>query len=184
MSHRQHHTLQAPPFFAPSSPFENTQHTLDDPVERLLERARTGHPLEAQALRRLARESFEAGFAAGASRLVATAPIDAPHSPASPSPHARLRDRPASRAAAPAPTSAPVPTRETASETDPIATLSPRRLEVLQLVARGLTNREIGDVLSISTNTVKAHLKSILEILDLTNRTEAAMALHDFEASR
>ena len=64
---------------------------------------------------------------------------------------------------------------------NPIASLSPRRLAALELVARGLTNREIANVLGISTNTVKAHLKGILETLDLTNRTEAAMAFQEFE---
>jgi DNA-binding NarL/FixJ family response regulator len=62
-----------------------------------------------------------------------------------------------------------------------VAHLSPRRLEVLRLVARGLTNREIGEVLGISAHTVKAHVAGLLEALDLTNRTEAAVALHEYE---
>ena len=62
-----------------------------------------------------------------------------------------------------------------------IARLSPRRFAVLELVARGLTNREIASVLAISTNTVKAHLTAVLEALELTNRTEAATAFRDFE---
>ena len=65
-----------------------------------------------------------------------------------------------------------------------VADLSPRRLEVLELVAKGLTNREIGDALGISAHTVKAHVAGVLEALDLTNRTEAAVALREFEAEQ
>jgi len=53
--------------------------------------------------------------------------------------------------------------------------LTPRQLEVLSLIARGLTNREICSVLSIAEGTVKAHLAAIFEALDVTNRTEAAV---------
>jgi DNA-binding NarL/FixJ family response regulator len=42
---------------------------------------------------------------------------------------------------------------------------------------RGLTNKEIGDVLGISAATVKVHVAAILETLDVSNRTEAAMAM-------
>jgi len=54
-------------------------------------------------------------------------------------------------------------------------TLTPRQLEVVSLVARGLTNREICDVLAIAEGTVKAHLAAIFEALEATNRTEAAV---------
>lgn len=53
--------------------------------------------------------------------------------------------------------------------------LTERQLEVLSLMARGLTNREICDVLAIAENTVKTHVKAILEALEATNRTEAAV---------
>lgn len=72
----------------------------------------------------------------------------------------------------------------TSSLTELIDALTPRRLEVLKLVARGLTNPEIARVLEISTNTIKVHLKGILETLELTNRTEAAMAWQDYEVER
>ena len=52
--------------------------------------------------------------------------------------------------------------------------LSSREVEVLQLVAEGATNKEIGDSLFISENTVRAHLSSILEKLHLANRAQAA----------
>jgi len=54
------------------------------------------------------------------------------------------------------------------------ADLSPREGEVLQLVAQGATNREIGEALFISENTVKTHLRNIMEKLHLANRSQAA----------
>jgi two-component system, NarL family, response regulator len=53
--------------------------------------------------------------------------------------------------------------------------LSPREVAVLQLVARGLSNREIGDVLRTSAGTVKTHLKRIFVKLGVDDRTEAAL---------
>ena len=52
--------------------------------------------------------------------------------------------------------------------------LTERELLVLRLVASGASNSEIADNLSISVNTVKSHLKNILEKLHLDNRTQAA----------
>jgi DNA-binding NarL/FixJ family response regulator len=52
--------------------------------------------------------------------------------------------------------------------------LSPRELEVLQLVARGLDNTEIAAELSISPRTAKNHVSSILSKLDVPNRIQAA----------
>ncbi len=54
------------------------------------------------------------------------------------------------------------------------ADLSPREGEVLRLVAQGATNKEIGDSLFIAENTVKTHLRSIMEKLHLANRSQAA----------
>ena len=56
----------------------------------------------------------------------------------------------------------------------PEAKLSPREGEVLQLVAKGATNKEIADSLFISENTVKTHLQNIMEKLHLANRSQAA----------
>ncbi|WP_338471409.1 response regulator transcription factor [Niallia sp. XMNu-256] len=50
--------------------------------------------------------------------------------------------------------------------------LSLRELEVLQLVAKGLSNREISETLFISEHTVKSHLKNILSKLHLDNRVQ------------
>lgn len=57
--------------------------------------------------------------------------------------------------------------------------LTPRQIEVLELMARGLTNPEIAGVLGISRATVKAHVSAIIASLDVSNRTEAAMALRE-----
>ncbi len=54
-------------------------------------------------------------------------------------------------------------------------TLTGRELEVLQFVARGHTSREIGDVLFISENTVKNHIRNILDKLGLHSRNEAVL---------
>jgi two-component system NarL family response regulator len=53
--------------------------------------------------------------------------------------------------------------------------LTERELEVLRLVARGLANKEIAHDLFISENTVKNHVRNILEKLQLHSRMEAAM---------
>jgi two-component system NarL family response regulator len=52
--------------------------------------------------------------------------------------------------------------------------LTPRETEVLQLVAGGLTNKEIADTLFIAENTVKRHVHNILKKLDVSNRRAAA----------
>ena len=54
------------------------------------------------------------------------------------------------------------------------ADLSPREVEVLQLVSQGATNKEIADSLFISENTAKTHLRNIMEKLHLANRSQAA----------
>ena len=53
--------------------------------------------------------------------------------------------------------------------------LTERELEVLRLVARGLSNRDVGQRLTISENTVKNHVRNILEKLQLHSRMEAVM---------
>jgi len=54
--------------------------------------------------------------------------------------------------------------------------LTPRELEVLHQLAKGLANKEIADVLNISEYTTKDHLKSILGKLHVADRTEAVTA--------
>jgi two-component system NarL family response regulator len=57
----------------------------------------------------------------------------------------------------------------------PAPRLTDRELEVLKLVAKGLTNRDIADALYISENTVKNHVRNILEKLHLHSRMEAVI---------
>ncbi len=52
--------------------------------------------------------------------------------------------------------------------------LTAREHEILEMIAKGLTNKQIASVLSISDNTVRNHLNSIMEKLEVSDRTEAA----------
>ncbi len=54
--------------------------------------------------------------------------------------------------------------------------LTPREVQVLRELAKGLANKEIADVLNISEHTTKDHLKSILGKLRVADRTEAVTA--------
>ena len=54
--------------------------------------------------------------------------------------------------------------------------LSARQLEVLALLAEGVTNRQIAEELSISPSTVYTHLRDIQKKLRTTNRTQTALA--------
>ena len=56
--------------------------------------------------------------------------------------------------------------------------LSPREVQILVLVARGLSNRKVGEELSISEHTAANHVRSILRKTGCANRTEAASYAH------
>ena len=59
--------------------------------------------------------------------------------------------------------------------------LTDREVEVLRLLAEGLSNRAIGERLYISTNTAANHVRSILIKTGAANRTQAAMYAADHE---
>jgi LuxR family maltose regulon positive regulatory protein len=59
--------------------------------------------------------------------------------------------------------------------------LTPREQEILELVAAGLTNREIADTLVISPETVKKHTGTIYGKLGVGNRTEAAARARELD---
>jgi DNA-binding NarL/FixJ family response regulator len=61
-----------------------------------------------------------------------------------------------------------------ASTDAPVDELSVREREVLELLGRGLRNREIAERLVVSEATVKTHVRHVLEKLRLRNRAEAA----------
>ena len=58
---------------------------------------------------------------------------------------------------------------------DPLAPFSPREREVLELLVAGLPNKLIARRLEISEKTVKSHLTRIFRVLDVTDRTQAAL---------
>lgn len=67
------------------------------------------------------------------------------------------------------------PSQSLTQEPESIEKLTNREVDILQLVAEGKSNREIASDLVISENTVKIHLRNILEKLHLENRIQAAV---------
>ena len=121
----------------------------------------------------------EALVAAGASRTEASGPLRQAHAVA-----ARIGAQPlvreltllAERARLdPTPDASPPQTKQGLEE---LLGLTPREAEVLTLVARGCTNREIADTLVISVRTAGVHVSHILRKLGAPNRQEAAAIAH------
>ena len=57
--------------------------------------------------------------------------------------------------------------------------ITPRELEILELIARGLSNREIAEQLFVSENTVKTHSSRLFDKLDAKRRTQAVQIAKD-----
>nr|WP_177191324.1 response regulator transcription factor [Flavimobilis marinus] len=65
-------------------------------------------------------------------------------------------------------------TRRRAEHEDPTADLTPSELRVVDLIAEGLSNREIAERLSVAEKTVKNHITSLLAKMGLQRRTQVA----------
>lgn len=66
--------------------------------------------------------------------------------------------------------------RESLANRPPGPDLSPRELQILELIVKGMSNKQIGDRLGITEGTVKWHVNSILGRLNVSDRTQAAVA--------
>ncbi len=63
---------------------------------------------------------------------------------------------------------------DSSTATRDVPSLTPRQLEVLQLLAEGLPNKRICQQLNLTEHTVKSHIKTLFALLDVHNRTECA----------
>ena len=149
-------------------------------LKRISTNSQSGQPLDEATLLDLAWSYFLAGIASRGGPNASQAHFASLHI-------LRPADAQPSSPSSSSPSSSPPQTGPRADEpADPTAAaisgLTARRFEVLQLVARGLTNREIGETLGISSYTVKSHLAALFDLLDVSNRTEAAFALQQYEA--
>ncbi|WFP61738.1 response regulator transcription factor [Mesorhizobium sp. WSM4904] len=67
----------------------------------------------------------------------------------------------------------------TGRKPDPLSQLTGREAEILRLVAEGLSNKEVAARLSLQEKTVKHHMTRVLAKLNVRNRTEAALLMHE-----
>ena len=69
----------------------------------------------------------------------------------------------------------PPPVMETLAQRPPNSELSSRELQVLKLIVKGMSNKQIAETLGISQSTVKWHVNIVLTRLNVTDRTAAAV---------
>jgi len=74
---------------------------------------------------------------------------------------------------------APTPAADSAGGQAGLAELTPRELEVLRLMARGLSNAELADQLTLSGATIKTHVARILAKLQLRDRVQAVVLAYE-----
>ena len=70
----------------------------------------------------------------------------------------------------------PEPVRQKLAERPPASELTGREMQILKLIVKGLSNKQIADKLGITEGTVKWHVNLILGRLNVTDRTQAAVA--------
>jgi DNA-binding NarL/FixJ family response regulator len=75
------------------------------------------------------------------------------------------------------------PTPELADQTK-LDELTPREREVLELIARGMSNREIAAALVVEESTIRTHVKRVLMKLDLRNRVQAVIFAYETGVNR
>jgi DNA-binding NarL/FixJ family response regulator len=69
----------------------------------------------------------------------------------------------------------PADAKTSPTQPDEVGPLTERQLQVIAFVARGLTNRQVGEALGISERTVRNHMRTILRKLDANDRTHAVV---------
>ena len=67
-----------------------------------------------------------------------------------------------------------------AANGDSVSGLTSRQIDVVRLLARGLSNKAIARELGVSEGTVKVHLLAVFRVLDVRNRTAAVVAAQRF----
>lgn len=68
-----------------------------------------------------------------------------------------------------------MPGSSASTRTDIERHLSPRQQEIMQLLAQGLSNKEIANILGITEGTIRVHLSAIFKAIKVSNRTEATL---------